>query len=218
MSDPRGQLFAAPAAYLGAIEDRYRHSLAAPLLGVDEAGRGPLAGPVVAAAVSLPPDLELPQLDDSKKLSEATRETLFEPIVQGATAFGIGVASHREIDELNILQATFLAMRRAIAEALAAGFVPALLVIDGKLPCPDVAFPQRPIVKGDSLSRNIAAASILAKVTRDRHMLELHELYPVYEFASHKGYPTAAHRAAIAAHGPSPVHRLTFRGVREFVR
>ncbi|MCA9524201.1 MAG: ribonuclease HII [Myxococcales bacterium] len=218
MSNAQRQLFAPPYAFLGSVEVRYGHSLERPLLGVDEAGRGPLAGPVVAAAVSLPPELRLPHLDDSKKLSEAQREALFDPIREQALAHGIGIASHDEIDALNILQATFLAMRRAIELALTGGFVPALVVVDGKLCCAGLELPQRPVIKGDALSRNIAAASVLAKVTRDRIMIELHERYPAYDFARHKGYPTPAHRERIAALGPSPVHRTSFRGVREFVR
>lgn len=183
------------------------------IAGVDEAGRGPLAGPVVAAAVVLPPDVSLPGVNDSKKLSGSQREKLFDLIQKRALAVGVGTADHRTIDRLNILQATLLAMKEAVEKlSHPADF----LLVDGisKIPA---AFPQLTIKKGDSLSISIAAASIVAKVTRDRLMVSYDQLYPGYGFAAHKGYGSAAHLAAIAALGPCPIHRTTFRGVKEFV-
>ncbi len=177
------------------------------ICGVDEAGRGPLAGPVCAAAVILPPDLELEGLNDSKKLSEKRREALYPLICEQALAYGIAFASEQEIDELNILQATFLAMRRAVGQL---GLKPDLALVDGNRE-PDFGdIPVRTIVKGDSRSANIAAASILAKVTRDRFMLEQDAVYPQYGFAVHKGYGTQKHYAALREFGPCPIHRRSF--------
>ena len=177
------------------------------LCGVDEAGRGPLAGPVCAAAVILPPDLELEGLNDSKKLSEKRREALYPLICEQALAYGIAFASEQEIDELNILQATFLAMRRAVGQL---GLKPDLALVDGNRE-PDFGdIPVRTIIKGDSRSANIAAASILAKVTRDRFMLEQDAVYPQYGFAVHKGYGTQKHYAALREFGPCPIHRRSF--------
>lgn len=177
------------------------------ICGVDEAGRGPLAGPVCAAAVILPPDLELEGLNDSKKLSEKRREALYPLICEQALAYGIAFASEQEIDELNILQATFLAMRRAVGQL---GQKPDLALVDGNRE-PDFGdIPVRTIVKGDSRSANIAAASILAKVTRDRFMLEQDAVYPQYGFAVHKGYGTQKHYAALREFGPCPIHRRSF--------
>lgn len=177
------------------------------ICGVDEAGRGPLAGPVCAAAVILPPDLELEGLNDSKKLSEKRREALYPLICEQALAYGIAFASEQEIDELNILQATFLAMRRAVGQL---GQKPDLALVDGNRE-PDFGdIPVRTIIKGDSRSANIAAASILAKVTRDRFMLEQDAAYPQYGFAVHKGYGTKRHYAALREYGPCPIHRQTF--------
>ena len=174
--------------------------------GVDEAGRGPLAGPVCAAAVILPDGAELPGLNDSKKLSEKRREALYGEICAQALSYGIAFASVEEIEELNIKGATYLAMSRAI-EKLSPR--PELALVDGndrnELPVPALK-----IVKGDSLCASIAAASVLAKVTRDRLMLRLAEEYPQYGFEKHKGYGTAAHYAALRQYGPSPVHRPTF--------
>jgi ribonuclease HII len=178
---------------------------------VDEAGRGPLAGPVFAAAVVLPEQFDLPGLDDSKKLSARVREELFPLIRRQALAVGIGVASPAEIDRHNILQATLLAMVRAIGRL---GAKPDYLLIDGITPVP-LPLPQKTIKKGDSLSLSIAAASILAKVARDRLMTIYDHRYPGYGFAGHKGYGSAAHLEAIAELGPSPIHRRSFRGVRE---
>ncbi len=176
------------------------------ICGIDEAGRGPLAGPVCAAAVILPLDLEIEGLNDSKKLTEKRREALYDIIIEKAIAYGVAFASEEEIDEINILQATFLAMQRAV-EQLAVK--PDMVLVDGNRE-PELEFPVKTIVKGDSLSANIAAASILAKVTRDRLMVELDAQYPQYGFAVHKGYGTKAHYAALTEHGMCPSHRRTF--------
>ena len=177
------------------------------ICGVDEAGRGPLAGPVCAAAVILPPDLEIEGLNDSKKLTDKRRRALYDVITEQALAYGIAFASEQEIDEFNILQATFLAMRRAVEQLK---LQPELALVDGNRE-PDLGIiPVKTIIKGDSLSANIAAASILAKVTRDRFMEEQDALYPQYGFSVHKGYGTQAHYAALREHGPCPIHRRTF--------
>ncbi len=179
--------------------------------GIDEAGRGPLAGPVVAAAVILPEQFELPGLTDSKQLSEKKRERLYPQIRAQALAVGIGVARVDEIDHINILQATLRSMQRAVGRLN----VPAdFLLIDGNVPVP-IKVPQQTLIKGDSRSLSIAAASVVAKVVRDRIMVALDRLHPGYGLAGHKGYGSAAHLAAIAALGPSPCHRRTFGGVRE---
>ena len=176
------------------------------ICGVDEAGRGPLAGPVCAAAVILPKDLELPGLTDSKKLTDKKRRELFPLIQEQAIAYGIGLATEQEIDEINILQATFLAMQRALDQL---AVKPDLALIDGNRQ-KDFGLPVKTVVKGDSPSANIAAASILAKVTRDNLMVEMAETYPQYGFEIHKGYGTKAHYAALREHGASPIHRMTF--------
>ena len=188
------------------IEDELFANGITVICGVDEAGRGPLAGPVCAAAVILPPHLEIPGLDDSKKLSDKRRRELFPIIKEQAIAYGIGLASHEEIDEINILQATFLAMERALAQL---SVRPELALIDGNRE-KDFGLPVKTVVKGDSLSANIAAASILAKVTRDDMMLELAKQYPEYGFEIHKGYGTKAHYEALRTYGASPVHRNSF--------
>ncbi len=174
--------------------------------GIDEAGRGPLAGPVFAAAVILPDGCVIDGLNDSKKLSPKKRDELFEIIRERAVAFSVDAATEKEIDEINILQATFLAMKRA-QEGLKIKADYAL--IDGNR-MPPLSIPAMSIVKGDSLSSSIAAASILAKVSRDRYMTQLDKLYPQYKFAQHKGYPTELHYEMIAKYGISPVHRLSF--------
>ena len=174
--------------------------------GIDEAGRGCLAGPVVAAAVILPAELVIDGLNDSKKLTDKKRRELYDVITQNAVSYGIAMASEREIDEINILQATFLAMQRAIDKL---DVRPDLALIDGNR-AKDFGLPVRTIVKGDSLSASIAAASILAKVTRDRLMEELDEAYPQYGFAVHKGYGTKRHYEALREYGPCPIHRRTF--------
>lgn len=186
----------------------YRH-----IAGVDEAGRGPLAGPVVAAAVILPVRCRLAGLDDSKQLSEAERERLYSAILGKAVGVGIGSADAGEIDSLNILEAARLAMRRAI-ENLAPS--PDYLLIDA-VTLPAVLLPARPVIKGDALSMSIAAASIIAKVTRDHLMAAYHEIFPQYNFNSHKGYGTAEHLQRLARYGPCAIHRRTFTPVREAI-
>ena len=191
---------------LWSIENEIYDSGLSPLCGVDEAGRGPLAGPVCAAAVILPRGLVIEGLNDSKKLSGKKRESLYDEIVEKAVAYGIAFASVEEIEEKNILEATFLAMNRAI-EKLAVR--PALALIDGNRD-KGITVPARCVIGGDGKCADIAAASILAKVTRDRYMLQLAGQYPQYGFDKHKGYGTAAHYAAIRAYGPRPIHRMSF--------
>ena len=174
--------------------------------GIDEAGRGPLAGPVFAAAVILPEDLGDLGINDSKKLSEKKREALFDIIKEKALAWSVASADENEIDEINILNATFLAMKRAV-EGLS--LTPDIALVDGNRK-PNTGIEEMTLVKGDSKSISIAAASILAKVSRDRYLLELNEKYPEYQFNKHKGYPTALHYEMIKEHGISPVHRLSF--------
>ena len=183
------------------------------IAGVDEAGRGPLAGPVVAAAVLLANDSKLDGLDDSKKLSPKAREKFFLIIKEQALSYGLGVVGIEEIDKINILQASLLAMKYAV-EGLSNK--PNLLLIDGNQNI-DSDIKQWAIVKGDSLSQSIAAASILAKVTRDKIMNQYHEQFPQYAFDKHKGYGTRLHRDLIRKYGPCPIHRRTFKGVSEFV-
>jgi len=178
------------------------------ICGIDEAGRGPLAGPVVAGAVILPTDCEILYLNDSKKLTLARREELFAEIEEKAIAYGIGMASPARIDEINILQATYEAMREAISRLHPQ---PQVLLNDA-VTIPEIAFRQVPIIGGDGKSLSIAAASVLAKVTRDRLMLEYDKIMPEYGFAAHKGYGTAAHIEALKKYGPSPIHRKSFIG------
>ena len=184
------------------------------LIGLDEAGRGPLAGPVVAAAVALPSPCEILGIDDSKKLSESRREALFDQIREKALGYGISIVGPEEIDTLNILHASMAAMARAHKGLIEAhpDLAQALVLVDGNRRAPITApVEQRTIVKGDARSLNIAAASILAKVTRDRLMREYDKRWPVYGFAQHKGYPTGAHRAALRVHGPCEIHRRSFK-------
>lgn len=188
------------------IEDGFYAQDVMNICGVDEAGRGPLAGPVCAAAVILPEHLEIPGLNDSKKLTDKKRRELFPLIQEKALAYGIGFASQEEIDEINILQATFLAMERALG---ALAIRPGLVLIDGNQE-KDFGLPVKTVVKGDSLSANIAAASVLAKVSRDDVMLEFARQYPEYGFDIHKGYGTKAHYAALTQYGPCPIHRRSF--------
>ena len=198
-----------PAIALWA-HDRAVVSTAGGLGGIDEAGRGPLAGDVVAACVILNLENEpIHGLNDSKKLKAKERERLFPIIQEKALGFGIGSASPDEIDTLNILQATFLAMRRALA---AMSIPPALILVDGNHPIPELATPQKTVIGGDALSASIAAASVLAKVTRDRRMVEMDKLYPDYGFAKHKGYGTEEHTDALRRLGLCPIHRLSFCG------
>lgn len=174
--------------------------------GVDEAGRGPLAGPVVAGAVILPKDCEILYLNDSKQLSEKKRELLYREIMEKALAVGVGMASPARIDEINILQATYEAMREAARKLL----VPPQILLNDAVTIPQLELPQVPIIKGDAKSVSIAAASIIAKVTRDRLMKEYDRIMPEYGFAGHKGYGSQAHIRAIREYGPSPIHRKTF--------
>ena len=184
------------------------------IAGIDEAGRGPLAGPVVAAAVIFPSKVNIPGLNDSKKLSANKREELFPKIQEISVAFGLAVVDQKVIDKINILQAARLAMKQAV-ETLK--ITPGLLLIDGNQKI-DSTLNQWAIVKGDSRSLSIAAASVLAKVTRDRIMDGYHKLYPQYEFNRHKGYGTRLHRNLIQEHGPCPIHRSTFKGVSEYIK
>ena len=176
------------------------------ICGVDEAGRGPLAGPVCAAAVILPPNIDIPGLDDSKKLTDKRRRELMPIIKEKAIAYGIAFADQAEIDGINILQATFLAMERAIAQL---SVKPEFVLIDGNRQ-KDFGLPVQTVVHGDSLSASIAAASVLAKVTRDDFMLEMATQYPQYGFDVHKGYGTRVHYAALTEHGPCAIHRMSF--------
>ena len=181
------------------------------IAGIDEAGRGPLAGPVVAAAVFLPAEYDIPGLQDSKRLTEPQRETVYGHVVRESLDYGVGVVSHRVIDRRNILWATRQAMVRAVRNLAT---VPDLLLVDGPIRLP-AAIDQRPIVRGDASCASIAAASVIAKVTRDRMMVRYDRLYPLYGFARHKGYPTRDHYARLRAHGPCAIHRLTYRGVAQ---
>lgn len=183
------------------------------IAGVDEAGRGPLAGPVVAAAVIFSSSIDIAGLDDSKKLSAKKREALFPKIQEKAIAYGMSVVDPEVIDEINILQAARLAMKQAVEQL---NPVPDLLLIDGNQKI-ESSLDQWAIIKGDSKSLSIAAASVLAKVTRDRIMEDYHKLYPQYQFDRHKGYGTKLHRTLIQEHGPCPIHRSTFKGVSEYI-
>jgi ribonuclease HII len=183
------------------------------IAGIDEVGRGPLAGPVVAAAVVLPARCRILGIDDSKQLSEGERDRLYAEILAHAVGMGIGSADVGEIDRLNILEATRLAMRRAIDQLVPS---PDYLLIDA-VPLPGMRIPERPIIKGDTLSLSIAAASIIAKVTRDRLMAEYHDMFPEYDFLSHKGYGTRGHLQRLARHGPCSIHRRTFMPVHEAI-
>ena len=191
---------------LWSIENEIYDSGVSILCGVDEAGRGPLAGPVCAAACILPRGLVIDGLDDSKKLSDKKRRELFDVIKREAVSFGVAFASVEEIEEHNILRATFMAMNRAIAKL---DVVPELAIIDGNRAA-GIEMPARCIVKGDSKCADIAAASILAKVTRDEYMLAMADKYPEYHFEKHKGYGTKLHYEALREYGPSPIHRMSF--------
>ncbi|MEK6680686.1 MAG: ribonuclease HII [Nitrospirota bacterium] len=179
------------------------------IAGVDEAGRGPLAGPVVASAVILPKGIYIPSIDDSKKLSEKKREQLYEVISKEAISIGIGIVDEKTIDEINILQAAIKAMKIAIGGL---SQKPDFILTDA-VSLPGINIPHKPIIKGDSKSISIAAASIIAKVTRDRLMYEYHKKYPAYNFISNKGYGTAKHLEMLRKHGPCEIHRRTFKGV-----
>lgn len=186
--------------------------------GVDEAGRGPLAGPVVAGCVVLPAGCDVYRFQDSKKLTAKKRDVLFDYLIECRALVGVGIVSAEEIERLNILRASLTAMKLA-AEDLGAqngGGLPNYLLVDGKFTVP-MDLPQQALIKGESKSASIAAASIVAKVTRDRLMSEYHQQFPLYNFVKNQGYPTREHRAAIEKHGPCPIHRKTFKGVREFL-
>lgn len=182
--------------------------------GVDEAGRGPLAGPVVAGCVVLPVDGDHSCFKDSKQLTSRQREHLFSALQDSKAHIGVGIVSAREIEQINILQASLLAMRRAIEDCLPEG-LPDFLLVDGTFSVP-LPLSQQTLVKGESKSASVAAASIIAKVTRDRIMARAHEAFPHYNFIQNQGYPTKEHRRSIAEHGPCELHRRTFKGVREF--
>ncbi len=192
-------------------EKQARESGFTAVAGIDEAGRGPLAGPVVSAAVILPEGLPVSGIHDSKQLSPKRREQLYDDIYRHAVAVGVGIVDPVEIDRINILQASLSAMAMSVRNLFPA---PDFLLIDGPFPIP-ADFPQKPVIKGDSLSISIAAASIIAKVTRDRMMAVYAEEYPEFDFSANKGYPTKAHKEAIRKYGCSPIHRLTFKGVKE---
>ena len=218
---PSNARAAGPAEVPGVVCDQLffersaREAGAFRIAGLDEAGRGPLAGPVVAAAVVFPEGLLIPGVTDSKQLSEGQRERLYAQITVAAVAYGIGIVDERTIDEVNIREASILAMERALAAITPA---PDHLLIDGNFTLPRISLPQRPIIKGDCLSHSIAAASILAKVTRDRLMRELHELFPQYNFKKHKGYGTKEHIGLIRLHGPCDAHRKSFQPVADMLR
>lgn len=211
----QGELFSTAPLAIDTLlfEKTAHHSGFTCVAGIDEAGRGPLAGPVTAAAVILPAGLSIPGVDDSKKLSPDKREKLFEIIMAQALSVGVGIIGPAEIDLINILQATRRAMLAAVRQLTPQ---PDCLLIDG-INTIDSTITQKTIKKGDSLSLSIAAASIIAKVARDRIMIEMDSEYPGYGFSGHKGYGSAAHLDAIRRLGPSPIHRLTFRGVKEHV-
>jgi ribonuclease HII len=181
------------------------------LAGIDEAGRGPLAGPVTAAAVILPQDINIPYLNDSKQLTEKKREILFDIIKEKALAYAVSSADNAVIDEINILQATFTAMRNSVSGL---NVKPELCLVDGNHKIPDLPFEQEAVIDGDAKSAAIAAASILAKVTRDRMMLEYSKQYPLYKFEKHKGYGTKVHIEALKVYGACPIHRKTFAPVK----
>ncbi|MBU0502189.1 MAG: ribonuclease HII [bacterium] len=181
--------------------------MARKIAGVDEAGRGPLAGPIVAAAVILPAKFSLPGLDDSKKLSPQKRDQLFVLIYQQALAVGVGRVSHKKIDQINIGRANILVMERAVQ---ALSLRPDLVLIDGRIKLKNILIMQKSIVRGDQKFASIAAASIIAKVTRDRIMLRYHQKYPLYNFAKHKGYGTREHLTNLEKHGPCEIHRRSF--------
>lgn len=197
---------------LWAFEKQARDMGFSVVAGIDEAGRGPLAGPVVSAAVILPEGFSVAGVTDSKKLGLTKREKLYDAIYRHALAVGVGIVDAVEIDRINILQASLAAMAIA-AKNLSP--CPDFLLIDGPFPIP-ASLPQQPVIKGDSLSISIAAASIVAKVTRDRMMAAYGDDYPEFDFPVNKGYPTKAHKAAIRKYGVSPIHRLTFKGVKEY--
>ncbi|MGH8015862.1 MAG: ribonuclease HII [Candidatus Zixiibacteriota bacterium] len=184
------------------------------ICGVDEVGRGPLAGPVVAAAVIIPVGIEIDGLDDSKKLSEAKRDELFEEIIALEIPCAVGIIDNQQIDRMNILKASLVAMRKAVTDLKVK---PDIVLVDGEYPIPNIGFPQLSIVDGDALCKSIMAASIVAKVTRDRIMDHFQKMYPSFSFAKHKGYSTAEHLKELKVHGPCDIHRKSFRPVAELI-
>jgi ribonuclease HII len=186
------------------------------IAGTDEVGRGPLAGPVVAASVILPVDCAYHRFRDSKQTSEKQRYQLKDLLHEIGAAIGVGIVSPATIDKMNILQASLLAMKRSIDELTRSQMTPDFILVDGRHTLP-LTTPQEALIRGDAKSASIAAASIVAKIARDEIMVELHRHFPQYNFAANKGYPTREHRQSVAKHGPSPFHRLSFRGVKEFV-
>ena len=205
------KLEAEKARVEGLLEYEKKYAGYGNICGVDEVGRGPLCGPVVAGAVILPADCRILYINDSKKLSQKKREHLYDEIMEKAVAVAIGIVDEKRIDEINILQATYEAMKQAIDKL---PVKPGCLLNDA-VTIPDILIPQVPIIKGDSKSQSIAAASIIAKVYRDRMMEAYAEMYPQYDLASNKGYGTAAHIAAIKQYGPCPIHRMTF--IKNFI-
>jgi ribonuclease HII len=211
------------ASYFGKPKDTFSFERAliragyARVAGVDEAGRGPLAGPVVAGCVILPDDCEYNRFKDSKQLTGSDRDSLFDLLHDCGAGIGYAVVSHEEIDRINILQASLMAMAGAMTHlATRMGAKPDFLLVDGNINVP-VDLPQQTLIKGESKSASIAAASIIAKVIRDRLMADYHQQFPEYNFLQNKGYPTEEHRRRIELHGPCPIHRRTFRGVREYL-
>jgi len=200
--------------FLDQIEQQVRDKGFQDICGVDEVGRGPLAGPVVAAAVILGPDVELEGVDDSKKLSARHREDIFGQIVQLNIPCAVGIIDHETIDRVNILKASLLAMRKAVMDLKR---VPEVVLVDGNCGIPNISQPQFAIVGGDRRCKSIAAASIIAKVTRDRIMDRYEALYPSFSFSQHKGYPTPTHLSELREHGPCEIHRRSFRPVSELV-
>jgi ribonuclease HII len=193
-----------------------RRSEAQYIAGVDEAGRGPMAGPVVAAAVILPPRPEIPYINDSKKLTPRIRERIFDSITANSLAFGIGIRSARFVDEAGIVQATYSAMKTAVKMLVLKGYEPGLVVVDG-FSIPGLDIRQEAVIKGDSKVASVACASIIAKVVRDRIMMEFEELYPGYGFSAHKGYCTKQHMVLLNEKGPSPIHRRSFQPVQDIL-
>lgn len=196
------------------IEEMLRNKGCQFICGVDEVGRGPLAGPVVAAAVILPDDLELDGLDDSKKLSPLRRNKIFEQIINSDTICAVGIIDNESIDKINILKASLMAMRKAVMDLKKS---PDFVIVDGNFPIPKLDYPQFAVVKGDSRCSSIAAASVVAKVTRDRIMEKYDAMYPGFSFSKHKGYPTAEHIEELRREGPCDIHRKSFKPVAEII-
>jgi len=209
-------LFTPPSGDNFTIERNLQQQGYSVVAGLDEVGRGPLAGPVVAAAVILPLNCQHSLFIDSKKLSPKVRQQIYTLLHAIPAQIGIGIVSQRTIENINILQASLLAMKRAVLQLKREGFKPDFLLVDGKFPI-HMATPQEALVKGESRSASIAAASIVAKVTRDKMMAKLHSKHPHYNFLKNQGYPTLEHRTAIKKHGITTHHRKTFKGVKEFV-